>query len=121
VTDEEYENYLSTRYKDLIDFYDKRALQNKLGHRLCSLFIIGMSGVLAPLIATGALSRRPLLGGFMSASVVIATAITSHCQFNENWLTYRKTWDSLKREPHLRDARIGPFMNTPRSEHCFCR
>jgi len=80
--------------------------------RVCSLFIIGMSGILAPLIGAGALLKHEMLGAFMSASVVIATAITSHFQFNENWLGYRRTWDALKREPFLRDACVGDYANT---------
>jgi hypothetical protein len=111
VTDEEYEKYLTTRYDQLVAFYDKRAQQNKLGHRVCSVFIICVSGILAPLIATGVLLRHPILGGFLSASVVIATAISSNFQFNENWLSYRKTWDTLRREPHLRDARAADYGN----------
>jgi hypothetical protein len=111
VTDEEYEKYLSTRYSQLVAFYDKRAQQNKLGHRVCSVFIIGVSGILAPLIATGVLLRHPILGGFLSASVVMATAIGSNFQFNENWLSYRRTWDTLRREPHLRDARVGDYVS----------
>jgi hypothetical protein len=109
VTDEEYEKYISSRYNQLVSFYDRRARQNKLGHRVCSLFIIGVSGILAPLIATGVLLRHPILGGCVSASVVVATAVGSHFQFNENWLNYRKTWDTLKREPHLRDARVADY------------
>jgi len=112
VTDDEYQKYLNDRYQTLLAFYDTRAQQNKLGHRACSVFIIGMSGILAPLIGTGALLKHAMLGAFMSASVVIATAITSHFQFNENWLGYRRTWDALKRELFLRDARVGDYANT---------
>lgn len=111
MTDEEYEKYLGTRYNQLVGFYDKRAQQNKLGYRICSVFIIAVSGILAPLIATGVLLRCPILGGFLSASVVIATAIGSLFQFNENWLSYRRTWDTLRREPHLRDARVADYAN----------
>lgn len=109
MTDDEYEKYVGDRYVTLLTFYDTRARQNKRGHRICSLFIIGMSGILAPLIGAGALLKHPMIGAFMSASVVIATAITSHYQFNENWLGYRRTWDALKREPYLRDACVGDY------------
>jgi hypothetical protein len=113
VTDDDYQKYLKDRYESLLTFYDTRSKQNKLGHRICSVFIIGMSGILAPLIGTGALLQHPMLGAFMSASVVIATAVTSHYQFNENWLGYRRTWDTLKREPYLHDARVGDYGSAP--------
>ena len=109
MTDDEYQKYLKDRYGPLLRFYDTRAQENKIGHRVCSVFVIGMSGILAPLIGAGALLKHPMLGAFMSASVVIATAITSHYQFNENWLAYRRTWDTLKREPYLHDAGVGDY------------
>jgi hypothetical protein len=111
VTDDEYDSYLKDRYATLLAFYDTHANENKLGYRVCSVFIIGMSGILAPLIGAGALLKHPMLGAFMSASVVIATAISSHYQFNENWLSYRRTWDALTREPHLHDACVGEYSN----------
>jgi hypothetical protein len=111
VTDEEYQKYLKDRYEKLVEFYDKRAQQNKLGYRVCSVFIIFMSAILVPLIGTGALLKHPMVGGFLSASVVIATALTSYYQFNENWLSYRRSWDALKREPYLRDAGVGEYAD----------
>jgi hypothetical protein len=60
-----------------------------------------------------------MIGGFLSASVVVATAIESHFQFNENWLTYRATWDALQREPQLRAARIGEYADAPDSNVLF--
>ncbi len=119
MTDDEYQKYLKDRYETLLAFYDTRAQQNKLGYRVCSVFIIGMSGVLAPLIGSGALLKHPMLGAFMSASVVVATAITAHYQFNENWLGYRRTWDALKREPYLHDARVGDYGSVSDSNILF--
>ena len=111
MTDEEYEGYLNERYPQLVSFYDKRAQQNKRWHRACSVFIVSVSGILVPLISTGLLLKHPMMGGFLSASIVIVTALGSHFQFNENWLNYRKTWDALRREPHLRDARVADYEN----------
>lgn len=78
MTDEEFERYSTARYKTLTDYYDNRAQQNKLWHRLVSIFIITASGALVPLISTGLLTAYRLVGGFVSASVVIATAIGAH-------------------------------------------
>ncbi len=111
MTDEEYGRYLNERYGHLVGFYDRRAQENKRWHRASSVFIIVVSGILAPLISTGLLSKHPIIGGFLSASVVVATAVSSHFQFNENWLNYRRTWDALTREPFLREARVGDYAN----------
>jgi hypothetical protein len=111
VSDQEFDQYLSTRFCEVVKFYDTRAQQNKLGHRVCSVSIIIVSAVLAPLISTGILSDHQVLGGFLSASIVVASAIMAHFQFNENWLSYRATWDALQREPHLRAAGLGEYSD----------
>jgi len=111
MTDDEFKQYLETRYKQLLDYYDKRAVKNKVGYRVCSLFIIIVSGLLAPLIGTGSLSLHKMAGALISASIVVVSAILAHFQFNENWLSFRATWDALQREPHLRNAGIGEYQS----------
>jgi hypothetical protein len=112
VSDGEFQEYVSTRYKQLIDFYDKRAVQNKSGYRACSVFVIGVSGLLSPLIGTGSLAEHKMTGALLSASIVIASAIMAHFQFNENWLTYRATWDALQREPYFRSAGLAEYQGS---------
>jgi hypothetical protein len=109
LTDQEFEEYLNTKYKKLIGFYDRRSIWNKRGYRICSVFVIVVSGLLAPLIGTGSLSKHEMVGALISASIVVVSAILAHFQFNENWLSYRATWDALEREPHLRIAGIGEY------------
>src|SRR5215467_10435761 len=119
MTDDEYTNYLGTRFKKLIEYYDKRSKQDKRWHRVCSVLIIAVSGTLAPLISTGVLTNHKITGGLLSASIVIVTAISAHFQFNENWLAYRATWDALEREPHLRAAQIGEYADAPDRNSLF--
>lgn len=113
MTDEEFQSYLDTRYRQVSDYYDKRAKGNKLGYRICSVYILIVSGLLVPLISTGILSAHPFAGGLASATIVLATAIMAHFQFNENWLSYRATWDALQREPQLRAACLGEYATVP--------
>jgi hypothetical protein len=112
MTDEEFDRYATGRYRDLVSFYDRRAQRNKFWHRMCSVFVIVVSGFLAPAIATGMLSSHRTAGGFLSASVVIVTAISSHFQFNQNWLRYRRTWDALEREVSFRNAGVNEYRTT---------
>lgn len=119
MTHEEYQAYLDGRYRELLGFYDKRAIRNKRSHRICSLLVIVVSGGLVPLIATGGTAKHPLISGLFSASVVVAAAISSHFQFNENWLSYRKTWDALKREVQLHNAGIGAYQDSENPNALF--
>lgn len=113
MTDDEFQEYLSGRFKRLSNYYDDHAQTNKRWHRVSSVVIIVVSAALVPLISTGILNKHPLFGGVLSATVVVATAIGAHFQFNENWLTYRATWDALQREPELRSACVGEYTDAP--------
>jgi hypothetical protein len=113
MSDEDFQEYFKTRFQALLAFYDKRSMSNKRWHRGCALYILTVSSVLVPLISTGSfLADHKLLGGLLSATIVAVTAAASHFQFNDNWLSYRATWDALQREPHLRMAKLREYAST---------
>ena len=108
MSDEEFQEYLDGRYTQALRFYDCRARLNKLGYRVCSIYIIVASASLSPLIVTDDPLFKSVAGVF-SATIVVVTALMSHFQFQENWLSYRSSWDALRREPHLHSARLGDY------------
>jgi len=111
MSDEKFAEYLNGRYAEMLAYYDKRAVQNKLAYRLLSWYIIVISGFLAPMMAIKDF-RESLLPPFFTASVAVAAAVLGHSKFHENWLRYRATWDCLKREPQLHAAGIGIYQDT---------
>ncbi len=76
--------------------------------RICSVYIIVASLLLAPLVAIDFGAWRSALA-VVSASIAASAAALSHFEFHENWLRYRSTWDRLKREPSLRMAGLADY------------
>jgi len=110
MTDEEFNQYISSRYQERLEFYDKRAIQNKRGYRCFSIYIIAVSLILAPILSLD-FGKWRLLTAMITSSIGIAAALLSHFKFQENWLRYRSTWDCLKRELSLHKAKVGPYKN----------
>jgi len=112
MTESELKQYREGRYAEMLEFYDKRAIQNKRWYRFFSLYVIVASFLLAPFVAYD-LGSWKLLTALMSATIGMAAAALGHFKFHENWLRYRSAWDSLKREPSFHAALIGGYKTHP--------
>jgi|SRR5579863_3756928 len=111
MSDDKLAQYVKGRYADMLNYYDKRAVQNKWAYRLLSWYVIVISGFLAPMMAIKTF-KEGILPPFLTASVAVVAAILGHSKFHENWLRYRATWDCLKREPELHAAGVGAYQNS---------
>ena len=47
--------------------------------------------------------------GLLGLAIAVITAVVSLCQFQENWVEYRTTCESLKHEKFLFLTRTGPY------------
>ncbi len=121
MTDDEFQAYLANRHSQMVQFYDERAGQNKLGYRVLSVYVILISLGLAatlPFVPQDCALLRWLFS-ILLASIAGASGLLAHFQFHENWLRYRSTWDALQREPHLRTARVGDYAAAPDRNSLF--
>jgi hypothetical protein len=112
MTDTEYREYIDGRFEEMLSFYDRRAIECKRGYRMCSLYIIVASILLAPLVALDLGAWKPVLA-LLSTSIAAAAAVQAHYKFHDNWLLYRSTWDCLKREHALKQAGISDYRGYP--------
>lgn len=107
--DDDLKKYQEGRFRQMLDFYDRRAIQNKRWYRIFSLYIIVSSFLLAPFVAIDLGEWKPFTA-LLSSTIGMAVAVLSYFKFHENWLRYRSTWDCLTREPHFHAARIGDYQ-----------
>ena len=118
MNEREFQEYLKGRYQEMLDFYDNRAVSNKQWYCRCSVYIIALSAVLAPILMLD-LGNWKYVIAFASASIAIASGVLAFFKFQENWLRYRSTWDCLKREPHLRKARLDEYERCTEPNRLF--
>lgn len=104
--------YLETDYAKAATFYDARAATAKRWYRALSVYLITVSAGLSPLIAFAPQEKVwRIVEGVLSATIVVATSLLSHLKCQENWLSYRGSWDALERERRLFEAGAGAYTS----------
>ncbi len=110
MTDQEFVEYRDNRFHSALGFYDRRARQNKFWYVAMSVFVVVASASVAVLTRVEEPPWRTM-STILATSVTIVAAILGLFQFQQNWLSYRATWDALQREPHLRIAGLGEYQS----------
>jgi hypothetical protein len=107
-----FDKYVSGRFAQMLKFYDDRSAANKAGYRALSVFTIVASAGLVPLLAFAPPTYR-LFETLVSSSLVMATALLGHFKFHENWLSFRASWDAMRREEQYHHACIHDYKSHP--------
>lgn len=120
MNDSQINKYLTENFSEAIKFYDDRACKAKRQYRCLSIGLIIISALLTPIIpfVPDNIWCR-IVSIIMSASIVIATGLLSHLKCHENWLSYRSTWDALKREHRFFETGTGPYKSATNNSELF--
>lgn len=97
------EEYLSKRLEDQINWYDGKSIwHQKWLKRLQVYQIVAASliPILVYYVNNNSTTMRPLVA-IIGASIAIASGIIGLYKFQENWLDYRTTCESLRHEKFL--------------------
>jgi Protein of unknown function (DUF4231) len=94
------------RLEDAIGWYDSRATENQRLYRWLKLLELAVAAAL-PVVA-GVGSPVWVTGG-LAAFIVVLEGAQHLFQFQELWITYRSTAESLKHERYLYLAEAGPY------------
>lgn len=111
----EFSDYMSTRYEGQIIWYDSRAAKNRFMYRWLQGIILVFAGITPILIEV-----KPtllIIGVFQwatltAAIVAILTAGLKVFKFQENWISYRTTCDTLQKEKYYHAAEAGAYRNS---------
>lgn len=113
----DFEDYLKNRYYKEIDWYDKKAALNHWTYQIIQFALIVLSAIMPVLILLG----EKLLPWALSVSVflTIGTATLKVFKFYENWINYRTTSETLRKEFFYYKARINDYENMDDPEAVF--
>ena len=104
----DFDKYLEDRYRDQIDWYDREAIKNQGRYRIFQKAVIVLSAITPVLIATGFdQARWPAVA--ISAIVAILTSMLKAFKYQENWIDYRTTCETLRKEIHFYRARADAY------------
>lgn len=114
--------YLGERYQDQIGWYDTKAARNQTIYNWMQWTLIALAAITPILIE---LKISPLFADMLhiatvtSAIVAILTAGLKTFKYQENWIAYRTTCETLRKEKHFYDAAIGEYANADDREALF--
>jgi hypothetical protein len=110
------EEYLDERLNGQIKWYDYKSATNKKWYRICQLTqlvmasLITLSGIFAPDDYPWIYFTIPVLG----AVIAMLSGALGLFKFEENWLEYRTTTESLRYEKYLFLTNSTPYdVETP--------
>jgi len=120
---DEFEKYLKERYQDQIDWYEKKSSSNQSRYSKFQWTLIILSALTPVLIA---IDFGFAEYSFLKWIAVITAVIVAICagalrifKYHDNWITYRTTSETLKKEIHLYNAGIGDYTNAKDKESVF--
>ena len=97
-----------------IDWYDNKARLNQRAYKASKIAII-LLAIAIPFLAEygfipGLNDTRALLVGFASGGILLLEGLQAVNKWQENWILYRATCESLRNEQHLFAEKAGPYV-----------
>ncbi|MCP4545704.1 MAG: DUF4231 domain-containing protein [bacterium] len=115
-----FDTYLERRYEDQIKWYDNRAARYKKLYNFFQWIVIILAVILPVLIST-APERYQFVSVVVSVILAISTTGLKTFKFQENWLNYRTTAETLKKEIYYYDAEVHDYAHTEDKEGLFVK
>lgn len=104
------EDYLKNRLDDQIAWYSKKSSGNQKMYKRLQMIII-ITSVSIPFLSgyTGQYAFLNIIIGLIGVTIASITAILSLNKYQENWLEYRTTAESLKHQKYLYLTGTNPY------------
>jgi hypothetical protein len=106
------QQYLEQRLDNQIDWYERKGRRNRLWFLALRAFEIVLAAGI-PLL-TSVVRDKPDIGillGSMSVAIAVIAGILALFRFQELWIEYRATAETLKREKFMFLAQSGPYAS----------
>jgi len=113
---ENFDEYIKERWEDQKKWYGNKSGSAKKWHLRFQIAII-IGAVLVTLLTNSNVSR--IVVSSIASIVVVLVAIPQLMKFEENWIHYRTTAESLKREKFFFDTLTGPYSNSANPQQDF--
>ena len=104
----EFEKYLEERYHPQVKWYDMKAISNQSTYKIIQWLVIILAAVTPVLVAIGGTWER-WVAVVISALVAIGTSVLKTFKYQENWINYRTTCETLRKEIHYYNASINDY------------
>jgi Protein of unknown function (DUF4231) len=96
-----------------IAWYDLRAKRNRVIYLAIKVVQIALAAAI-PVIALLRPNAPSYISGILGGIIAALEGIQQLGQFQQNWLRYRSTCESLRNEDLLYGATAGPYASSPK-------
>ena len=103
------------RLEDQIAWYDRKSGQNQRTFKQLKVVQLASAAAIPVLAGTPV---SPWVAGALGALIVALEGIQQLNQYQQNWVTYRSTCESLRHEKYLYLANAGPYTD-PAQAHAL--
>ena len=120
---EEFDCYLASRYDDQCQWYSRKATFNKRWYYGFQTAIISLSAATTLTLAVEGYLQG--MGWLRLAALTMTSIVTTLAgllkvyRFQEQWIDYRDTAETLKKERYLHKAKIGEYGNSDSPDRLF--
>ena len=114
----DFEDYLTNRYQQQIDWYDSKSSSNQRTYKFFQVLVIVLS-FSTPVIIALSYDSSKIIAIVISFLVAILSSVTATFKFYENWINYRTTCESLRKEKYYYDFGIGPYKGIADKKSLF--
>jgi hypothetical protein len=102
------ERPIPKRLADQMDWYDRSAGKSRMIFQTLKALQILIAAAL-PIVALLQIGRADIIAGASGAVLVAIEGFQQMGQYNEHWLRYRSTCETLRREVSLYEAGAGGY------------
>jgi len=110
--------YLEDRYYKQMDWYSKKASHCQKGYQGLQTLVIIFS-IMTPTIIIIGVGWLRWLAVISSGIVAVGATLLKAFKFHENWINYRTTRETLRKEIHYYNARLFGYREAEDPEALF--
>ncbi len=105
------DEYIKSRLDDQINWYDGKSVSNQKQFKRLRLAEIVLAAIISISSALGSneFFSWSTLVACLGGTVTIIAGVLALYQYQENWIEYRTTCESLRKEKHLYLTKTAPY------------
>src|SRR5882724_2502892 len=100
------------RLEDQIGWYDRKSMTNQRYFKRIKMIEISAAAII-PFLSALSLPRLMWVTGGLGVLITVLEGMLHLNQYQQNWIAYRSTCESLKHEKYTYLGKASPYANVP--------
>jgi hypothetical protein len=100
------------RLEDQIAWYDRQSMTNQRYFKRMKMVEIAAAAII-PFLSALSLPRMMWVTGGLGVLITLLEGMLHLNQYQQNWIAYRSTCESLKHEKYVYLGKAAPYANSP--------